>query len=131
MLVRSFHFKLLIFHSTPHLLYFLAFNAQGIFQFGVAQSVAHKYFSCLKPGSKSGQKEIPKTCNMINFCARYSLGKQENPEREFPSRFWLVFLFRSVLAGMVVLSIMCNEDENVHFSLKYPLCFKVLDFCMC
>lgn len=77
MLVRSFHFKLLIFHSTPHLLYFLAFNAQGIFQFSVAQSVVHKYFSCLKPGSKSGQKEIPKTCNMINFCARYSLGKQE------------------------------------------------------
>ena len=56
--LASFHLKLLIFHSSPHLLYFLACNAQGISRFRGASSVVHKYFSCLKAGSELGQIAI-------------------------------------------------------------------------
>lgn len=121
---RSFSFKLFIFYSIP-LLFPLAFNAQGIFQFSAASSVVHKYFSCLKPGSKLSQIEIPKICNTINFCARYSLGKQkrQNPWG-FPSNVfgWFSSFIQNLLAQWCYPS--WSEEEGVHLSPKDLLGFK-------
>lgn len=77
----SFHLKLCIFHSSPHLPYFPACNAQGISWFTGASFAVHKYFSCLKAGSELGQIEISKTCHATHFCAGYSLGKEERTKK--------------------------------------------------